>query len=156
MTLPLLEDAPRALDAIIIGAGVTGLSIGLELVKRGYKIAFVAKDLPEDDQSPGFASPWAVGFLSLLTSSLHYCILMCVGRSQGCNWCSFAGEEKMDLTWKDKARWKDLRVEANIYSTYTVTDNNKREQEWDRKTYQALFKVAEEYPDLCEVSTLDK
>lgn len=97
MTLPLLEDEPRKLDAVIIGAGVTGLSIGLELVKRGYKIAFVAKDLPEDDQSPGFASPWA-----------------------GCNWCSFA-------------------------------DNNKREQEWDRKTYEALFRVAKEYPNLCEL-----
>lgn len=69
MTLPLLEDEPRKLDAVIIGAGVTGLSIGLELVKRGYKIAFVAKDLPEDDQSPGFASPWAVSQIISRTSS---------------------------------------------------------------------------------------
>lgn len=60
MTAPLLEDTPQKLDAVIIGAGVTGLSIALELTKRGYKIAIVAKDLPEDDQSPGFASPWAV------------------------------------------------------------------------------------------------
>jgi glycine/D-amino acid oxidase-like deaminating enzyme len=65
MTAPLLEDTPRKLDAVIIGAGVTGLSIGLELVKRGYNIAIVAKDLPEDDQSPGFASPWAVSRPSL-------------------------------------------------------------------------------------------
>lgn len=49
-----------AVDVVIIGAGVTGLSIGLELVKRGYKIGIVAKDIPEDSQSPGFASPWAV------------------------------------------------------------------------------------------------
>lgn len=75
MTLPLLEDAPRALDAVIIGAGVTGLSIGLELVKRGYKIAVVAKDLPEDDQSPGFASPWAVRSLFLHLSFLLTCLL---------------------------------------------------------------------------------
>lgn len=68
MTLPLLEDAPRKLDAVIIGAGVTALSIGLELVKRGYKIALVAKDLPEDDQSPGFASPWAVSLTSFTVS----------------------------------------------------------------------------------------
>lgn len=49
-----------SVDAVIIGAGVSGLSVGLELLKRGYKVGFLAKDLPEDLQSTGFASPWAV------------------------------------------------------------------------------------------------
>jgi len=86
-----------SVDAVIIGAGVTGLSVGLELLKRGYRVGFFAKDLPEDLQSTGFASPWA-----------------------GANWCSYA-------------------------------DNNKREQKWDADTYRALFKVAKEHPDLCEL-----
>jgi glycine/D-amino acid oxidase-like deaminating enzyme len=53
------------LDAVIIGAGITSLSIATELSRRGYKLGIVAKDLPEDGQSVGFASPWAVGCLSL-------------------------------------------------------------------------------------------
>ena len=32
-----------ALDAIIIGAGVSGLSIALELLSRGYNVGIVAK-----------------------------------------------------------------------------------------------------------------
>ena len=48
---------------------VIGLTIAAELIdKTKLKVAIVAKDLPEDVNSPGFASPWA-----------------------GCNWCSFAG-----------------------------------------------------------------
>lgn len=81
MTLPLLEDEPRKLDAVIIGAGVTGLSIGLELVKRGYKIAIVAKDMPEDDQSPGFASPWAVSSVLLTHSFIREVKLTCHHRA---------------------------------------------------------------------------
>jgi glycine/D-amino acid oxidase-like deaminating enzyme len=47
-------------DAVILGAGVIGLSAALELVQAGYKVAMAAKDLPEDSNSFGFASPWAV------------------------------------------------------------------------------------------------
>ncbi|BEJ15340.1 hypothetical protein CspHIS471_0411070 [Cutaneotrichosporon sp. HIS471] len=53
-------------DALVLGAGIYGLSIATELTNRGLKVAIVARDLPEDDFSVGFASPWA-----------------------GCNWCSF-------------------------------------------------------------------
>ncbi len=55
-----------ALDAVIIGAGITSLAIATELNARGYKLGIVAKDLPEDGQSVGFASPWAVRLLSCL------------------------------------------------------------------------------------------
>ncbi|CAK9787386.1 nucleotide-binding domain-containing protein [Cutaneotrichosporon oleaginosum] len=58
-------------DALVLGAGVYGLTIATELSNRGLKVAVVARDLPEDEYSTGFASPWA-----------------------GCNWCTF--EERGD------------------------------------------------------------
>lgn len=48
------------LDAVIVGAGVTGLSIAKELFARGYKVGIVARDLPEDAPTAAYASPWAV------------------------------------------------------------------------------------------------
>lgn len=39
---------------------VIGLSTALELSGKGIKVAIVARDLPEDVGSVGFASPWAV------------------------------------------------------------------------------------------------
>lgn len=39
---------------------VLGLTIASELVEQGYKVALVARDMPEDAESVGFASPWAV------------------------------------------------------------------------------------------------
>ncbi|WWC63715.1 uncharacterized protein I303_106320 [Kwoniella dejecticola CBS 10117] len=54
-------------DAVVVGSGVVGLSIALELHSRGIKTAIVARDTAEDSTSIGFASPWA-----------------------GCNWFSFA------------------------------------------------------------------
>jgi hypothetical protein len=50
---------------------VYGLTIATELSNRGLKVAVVARDLPEDEFSTGFCSPWA-----------------------GCNWCTF--EERGD------------------------------------------------------------
>jgi hypothetical protein len=41
---------------------VLGLSIATELVGKGVKVAIVGRELPEDLDSAGFASPWAVGF----------------------------------------------------------------------------------------------
>jgi 2-polyprenyl-6-methoxyphenol hydroxylase-like FAD-dependent oxidoreductase len=34
------------MDAVIIGAGVTGLAIALELTSRGHKVGIVAKVMP--------------------------------------------------------------------------------------------------------------
>lgn len=51
---------PPPVDCVIIGAGITSLSIATELLDRGYTLGIVAKDLPEDGHSVGFASPWAV------------------------------------------------------------------------------------------------
>lgn len=60
------------MDVIVVGAGgelffssgadlsVIGLSSAIELRKRGLNVAIIAKDLPEDIESVGFASPWAV------------------------------------------------------------------------------------------------
>jgi glycine/D-amino acid oxidase-like deaminating enzyme len=47
---------------------VIGLSVAIELHKKGLGVAIVAKDLPEDTESVGFASPWAVSFLSTVYS----------------------------------------------------------------------------------------
>jgi glycine/D-amino acid oxidase-like deaminating enzyme len=57
-------------DIVILGAGVIGLSIALDLVDAGIdKIAIVAKDLAEDSDSFGFASPWAVSVTVILQQS---------------------------------------------------------------------------------------
>jgi glycine/D-amino acid oxidase-like deaminating enzyme len=42
---------------------VLGLSTAVELVERGVKVAIVGRELPEDLDSAGFASPWAVSTL---------------------------------------------------------------------------------------------
>lgn len=39
---------------------VLGLSVAIELVERGVKVVIVGRELPEDLDSTGFASPWAV------------------------------------------------------------------------------------------------
>ncbi|ORX38183.1 hypothetical protein BD324DRAFT_619882 [Kockovaella imperatae] len=44
---------------VILGAGVVGLTIALESHKRGFKPVIIARDLPQDSDSTGFASPWA-------------------------------------------------------------------------------------------------
>ncbi|ORY35027.1 hypothetical protein BCR39DRAFT_144032 [Naematelia encephala] len=46
-------------EVVVIGAGVQGLSIAQELTNRGYRVAIIARDLPEDLHSAAFASPWA-------------------------------------------------------------------------------------------------
>lgn len=39
---------------------VLGLSTAIELVEQGVRVVVVARELPEDLDSAGFASPWAV------------------------------------------------------------------------------------------------
>ncbi|KAK8849413.1 hypothetical protein IAR55_004745 [Kwoniella newhampshirensis] len=72
-------------DAVVLGCGVLGLSIAHELKRKGLKVAVVGRELPEDVQSTGFASPWA-----------------------GANWHSFAvneAEERRDeFTFREFAR----------------------------------------------------
>lgn len=63
-------------DAVVLGAGgeqslyvadiVYGLTIATDLANRGVRVAVVARDLPEDVTSTGFASPWAVSSDNLL------------------------------------------------------------------------------------------
>ncbi|KAM0189133.1 hypothetical protein ACHAPA_007225 [Fusarium lateritium] len=43
----------------IIGSGVIGLTSALALVEAGYTVTIVARDLPGDDSSQKWASPWA-------------------------------------------------------------------------------------------------
>ncbi|WVQ96390.1 hypothetical protein IAU59_003495 [Kwoniella sp. CBS 9459] len=72
-------------DAVVLGCGVLGLSIAHELTDKGLKVAVVGKDLPEDVESTGFASPWA-----------------------GANWHSFGVDEKErkreEITFRHFAR----------------------------------------------------
>ncbi|WOO83412.1 D-amino-acid oxidase [Vanrija pseudolonga] len=75
-------------DALVLGAGVYGLSIATELINRGLKVAIVARDLPEDLTSTGFASPWA-----------------------GCNWQSFEEAGTPEAEW-DAITFKKLSVVA--------------------------------------------
>ncbi|CCV00224.1 unnamed protein product [Malassezia sympodialis ATCC 42132] len=60
-------------EAVVLGAGVLGLTSALELRKKGYTVTVLARDLPSDLTSQSFASPWA-----------------------GANWCSFAGTKEAE------------------------------------------------------------
>lgn len=54
-------------DVVVLGSGVLGLSIAIELVKKGHLPLIVGKDLAEDVNSTGFASPWAGSVANRLT-----------------------------------------------------------------------------------------
>lgn len=56
--------AKHKYDVVVLGSGVIGLSCALELDSAGFKVAIIAKDLPEDTTSTGWASPWAVSCIS--------------------------------------------------------------------------------------------
>ncbi|KAH6950274.1 hypothetical protein DER45DRAFT_513045 [Fusarium avenaceum] len=43
----------------IIGSGIIGLTSALALVEAGYSVTIIARDLPGDDSSQQWASPWA-------------------------------------------------------------------------------------------------
>ena len=50
---------------MVLGAGVIGLTAAYVLSENpSYKIKVVARDMPEDLDSQGFASPWAVSVAS--------------------------------------------------------------------------------------------
>ncbi|BGP37327.1 D-amino acid oxidase [Rhodotorula kratochvilovae] len=74
---------------VVLGAGVVGLSCGLALAQKGYRVHFVARDLPEDSTSQGFASPWA-----------------------GANWTPFYSRDEgvRQAAWEEAtfARWVSL------------------------------------------------
>ncbi|OCF57834.1 D-amino-acid oxidase [Kwoniella mangroviensis CBS 10435] len=76
-------------DAVVIGSGVVGLSIALELHDRGIKVAVVARDIADDSNSIGFASPWA-----------------------GCNWYSFANGRSDPASEWDEITYKGLEKVA--------------------------------------------
>lgn len=46
-------------SAIVVGAGVVGLSTAVRLLEAGYKVDIVARDLPGDPLSIEYTSPWA-------------------------------------------------------------------------------------------------
>lgn len=61
---------------------VLGLSIATELVGKGVRVAIVGRELPEDLDSAGFASPWAVG--------LAFRTPMTDVDFKGANWSAYA------------------------------------------------------------------
>jgi len=51
---------------VVLGAGVIGLTAAHVLTEGGgsdFKVTVIARDMPEDLSSQGFASPWAVSCL---------------------------------------------------------------------------------------------
>ena len=65
-------------QAVVVGAGVLGLTSALYLRKKGYAVTVLARELPEDAASQSFASPWA-----------------------GANWCSFARNNMAERRWDE-------------------------------------------------------
>jgi len=88
-------------DVVILGAGVIGLSIALELENEGWRPAIVARDLPDDTFSTGFASPWAVGCLTRKFSGIDLML-------QGCNWHSFEMDPNSNQLKWDMATFRRL------------------------------------------------
>lgn len=55
------DSSKTSTSVLILGAGVIGLSCAYELIGAGYpSVSVIARDLPEDIESIGFSSPWAV------------------------------------------------------------------------------------------------
>ena len=52
------DDGTPLSPSIVLGAGVIGLTSALVLTERGYDVTIVARDMPTDLSSQGFASPW--------------------------------------------------------------------------------------------------
>jgi D-amino-acid oxidase len=61
-------------NVVIIGAGVIGLTVAHVLTEGEgsnlFNVTIVARDMPEDLSSQGFASPWAVSHRILLLGDL--------------------------------------------------------------------------------------
>lgn len=99
---------------VVLGAGVVGLSCGLALAQKGYRVHFVARDLPDDSTSQGFASPWAVSlslflFLSLDSGDAR---LTRDPDAQGANWTPFYSRDEgpRQAKWEEAtfAKWVSL------------------------------------------------
>ncbi|WFC99292.1 D-amino-acid oxidase [Malassezia yamatoensis] len=99
-------------QAVIVGAGVLGLTSALELRKRGYNVTIIAKDLPHDRHSQAFASPWA-----------------------GANWLSYAGKDEAQrrrdaITYKKfKELSKELPEEILAFMPYSSFHNRQNDFE---------------------------
>ncbi|GAA5831055.1 hypothetical protein JCM11251_005128 [Rhodosporidiobolus azoricus] len=80
---------PGQQRVVVLGSGIIGLASALALAKKGYKVHVVARDLPEDVASQGFASPWA-----------------------GANWTPFMGQKEgpREAKWEEKTfrEWQKL------------------------------------------------
>ena len=61
-------------NVVILGAGVIGLTVAHVLTEGEgsslFNVTIVARDMPEDLNSQGFASPWAVSGFILLPRDL--------------------------------------------------------------------------------------
>ncbi|GAA5888024.1 hypothetical protein JCM6882_000254 [Rhodosporidiobolus microsporus] len=44
---------------VVVGSGVVGLSTAIRLLEAGYKVDIVARNLPQDEKTIEFTSPWA-------------------------------------------------------------------------------------------------
>lgn len=97
-------------DVVVLGSGVIGLTITLELLKEGFKPAIIARDLAEDIYSTGHASPWAV---SRRSCRLRPCQANVEQNSrQGANWHSFEPDPKSRALQWDIATYKRF-IELN-------------------------------------------
>lgn len=117
---------------------VLGLSIANELILKGLKVAVVGKDLPEDLDSTGFASPWAVSLVSSPISTSSIRTTQIVWRDIAESHSLAKRELIMEYMWWNKgANWYSLAV-------------NEAEQRRDQYTFEQFARLAKEVPHLCE------
>nr|XP_019045105.1 D-amino-acid oxidase [Kwoniella bestiolae CBS 10118]OCF24035.1 D-amino-acid oxidase [Kwoniella bestiolae CBS 10118] len=114
-------------DAVVLGSGVVGLSIALELQSRGIKVAIVARDIADDSNSIGFASPWA-----------------------GCNWFSFANGLSDPASEWDTITYKKLdkvaRERPDLCEKVPVWDVFERKKRKEEEPWYT--DVVDDYKDL--------
>lgn len=87
---------PSPTNVIILGAGVIGLTVAHVLTegegRNLFNVTIVARDMPEDLSSQGFASPWAVS---------HFMLLLChlIKTPQGADWSPMQNDERL-IRWE--------------------------------------------------------
>ncbi|WVQ86270.1 hypothetical protein IAT38_008438 [Cryptococcus sp. DSM 104549] len=107
-------------DCVVLGCGVLGLSIAVELIQTGLKVAVVGRDIPGDWNSADWASPWGGAVWQSYNDTEEE------GRWEKCTFERLAGlaREHPDVC---------QRVPFNYYWTLEVLG-----EVWARKWYRDL------------------
>ncbi|KAJ1976019.1 hypothetical protein H4R33_006531 [Dimargaris cristalligena] len=118
-------------EAVVLGAGVTGLTTALLLQQSGFRVTLVARNFPGDMSTPYYTSPWA-----------------------GANWCGWAAHDQYDQQGKWAAELTTLgrllrlaaeNPECGVFSTQACLYSSEQDA---KQTRPWFWQVAPEYRQL--------